>query len=134
MIMGAVLAMARNVPAKLKVFFERKFIVTVDIAGNDQLFKWVTEWLAAQPTFMRTQLLTATVGNDDNRPYTSGELAKRKRMNNNERYPVVLSPAPGIHFFRYKGKFILVYRERKESGEASHWFYKDLKDTLLKLP
>lgn len=60
MLAGAVMALARNVPARLFSLVKRQVIVSVDVLSGDPLFDWLTVWLDAQPYSRRTRLLTAT--------------------------------------------------------------------------
>ena len=49
MIVGAVAALLRKVPAQLWQFVERRLSITVEIPDRDPAFRWLQLWLTAQP-------------------------------------------------------------------------------------
>jgi hypothetical protein len=49
MVVGALAALMRNVPAQLWVFLQRRLSVTLEVPDRDPAFRWLQVWLAARP-------------------------------------------------------------------------------------
>lgn len=112
MILGAVMAIARNIPLNIWRFFKSRMITSVEITDTDQSFGWVRQWLAEQPAMSRVRNLSAatswgrsaSIGPPSHQSHFTQDAAEIK-----------LSPAPGIYFMRYEGRPMCVELEREES-------------------
>lgn len=105
-VVGYVLAVARSVPARVCGFVRRHLVTMVEVSHEDALFRWACAWLDAQGVGRRTTLLTASTHYGEV-PLAVGEAGQ-------ERPRVVFSPAPGSHLFWWKGRLVLLTRERQE--------------------
>lgn len=108
MLTGGVMALCRKVPLQLWRFLLLRFTIVVDVSNDDPLFAWISLWLAEHPYSQKARSLTATSERDD-----YGRIAT---SNNSDEMPqVLLTPAPGNHFLRYKRRWVWLSRERKEA-------------------
>ena len=122
-ILTALLAYMRNVPTILWVFLQRRFIYTIDITDHDPAFYWIQQWLSAQDyTRKKAHLLTISTQTKpwdgkmmENHPILKGDGEKAKAP----QIEVMFNPAPGLHLFRFKGRLLLLERNRREV-ENSH--------------
>lgn len=103
MAVGAVLTWARNLPRVIGAFFMRRFSVTVDVVSPDPAFRWMTVWLDQQPYSKRARALSAT--------------AKRGPDESPDR--ILLTPAPGDHWFLYHWRPVWLSRRRDKEPVAS---------------
>lgn len=112
MTMGAILHQCRAVPARIWRWIKCRFVIEVDIPDRDQAFVWLDKWLALHPYGQkRARLLTVRTERPDtqrpdDRPTVHGQQPK-----------IILSPAPGYHYFFYRGRFVILERERKDGGK-----------------
>lgn len=128
MVTGSVFALARKVPDQFGKWVQRRCTVDVEILNSDPLFDYVTFWLNSQPYSRRARKLTATTSShiasedtDDNTPApTNSEAAKLSQ--------ILLSPAPGKHFFTYKHRLLCLTRIRDPAAQGTG----DSRSKLLK--
>jgi len=109
--LGLILAYLRNTPKYIYRFISRRLIIRLDILDRDDAFNWVLKWLAQQSYNNSCRLLSVKTTNlreidEDNQP-----------VNPHAKKQIILSPAPGLHFFWYKYRPILLYRHRQEGGD-----------------
>ncbi len=95
MIIGGLSVYLRTVPEKLWYWFVRHTSMMIPVADDDAAFVWVKEWFLEQEFLKRIRYL---------------DLDTTMR---NER--ISLIPAPGLHWFRYKGRPFQVWFTRNES-------------------
>lgn len=93
---AAIIAYCRSMPGKLWTLVQRQFMVTVDIQSTDELFSWLAQWLDAQPYSKNTRRISAKAAWVGDSPV------------------ILFTPAPGNHWFFYKGRLLWFERERKE--------------------
>jgi len=93
---GSLLALLRNIPAKLSRWVKLRLTYEVEIINSDPLFGYVVSWLDRQEYTKRARSIIATF-------LLRGDTH------------LMLSPAPGNHFFMYNGKPIWLYRKRDDS-------------------
>lgn len=105
MVMGAVLASLRTVPGYVYGWAKRKLIIELDIPDTDECFKWISVWLAEHSYCkQKARLLT---------------VSSRKRKSRRQAQPAIeLTPAPGTHWFFYKGRLVILERTRDKSAGA----------------
>jgi len=98
--MGGIIAGLRSYPARIYNWSVQRLFMEFEITIKDRAFEWVEEWLAAQP-YTRNRARWLTV--------------RTERKGRNDRPHIILSPAPGVHWLFWKGYFLIVNRDRKET-------------------
>lgn len=114
MVVGAIMALARSVPARFVGFLKRRLTVTLDIPSGSRVFDALVEWLDQQPYSRRSKWLTVA----------DGKLVGT----------ALFTPAPGHHVLWLHGRPVWLNRERKEvSTPGSEWarFRETLTVTML---
>lgn len=102
MVLGAAAAYARDVPRKFFRWLRRRLFLDFEVQMHDRSFAWVNEWLAAQSyTQNWSRWLTITT--------------RQRGREHNYEPQVIISPAPGTHWMLWKGYFLSVSRDRKDS-------------------
>jgi chaperone BCS1 len=104
MLTGAFLAACRQVPVNLWKWIQRRLWVSVEILDEEPMFEWFRLWLYQHPYTKRARALTVSMRGSD-----EGEM---------DGVRVVFSPAPGQHWFLYKGRpvWITRHRENQQGG------------------
>ncbi|CAF3981433.1 unnamed protein product [Rotaria sp. Silwood1] len=99
---GTVLAVLRRSSQYGLIFFRRQFMITLEVPNNDISYTWLLKWISHQlrDSSRHLSARTTLIKNDD--------PASRIQAS----YTFV--PSVGIHYFRYKGKFIKVERTREQ--------------------
>jgi chaperone BCS1 len=110
---GIAIAALRRIPSHIYTFTKRRLITQVDIPDRDESFKWMVHWLSKHPYHTRCRLWTVMTRR--HKQYASEPDAKDKH----DRTKIVLSPAPGAHFFFYRGRFVILQRDRKDTAGGS---------------
>lgn len=100
--MGILFASLRSIPGKIFRIIRWFSYVTIDIPDKDEAFRWVDKWLSSH-AYSKKRARSLTVYTRRNRHRESSKLPE-----------ILLSPAPGVHYFFYKRRFVTLYRERKE--------------------
>lgn len=116
MVMGSILALMKSTPKRIGEWLKRRLTVEVEVLNSDPLFDYVTLWLDKQPYSKRSRRLTAVSASriqseDDDAPPMYGASHEEKKS-----IKVLLTPAPGVHVFRYGGNLIWLERNRDKSG------------------
>jgi mitochondrial chaperone BCS1 len=113
MVLGFILAYFRNLPAKLWDFFERFFLLKIEILDEDEAYMWMQVWLAEKlkdtlsiSVISRRNSLTPG-GEDD------GDQFKDKKPK------IYFVPAVGTYFFWYKRRFVTLYRDRRDNATSN---------------
>ena len=101
MIVGGVGVFLRSLPGRLWDWIESQTTMMVTVKDDDAAFKWVKEWFVEQPFLARVRRV------DLDTTLRGAQLA--------------MIPAPGRHWFWYKGRPIWVwfYRSEETKGWAS---------------
>ena len=105
-LLGGLLAYFRNVPAKIGDLLQRLLITKINVYDDDEAFNWVRLWLSHRLKDTRSMSVFArkeVVGYDE---------PDKKDVK------VYYTPAPGFYLFRFRGKWVLITRDRKESNAA----------------
>lgn len=111
MLLGALGALGRRIPAKVWTLLKRQFIVSFEVMSSDPTFHWLNIWLDEQPFSKRVRDVTVSV-----RKNLWGDTINEAGPEGGPK--VIMTPAPGTHWFWYRNRFVLLTRERKEaSGE-----------------
>ena len=112
----------RKVPATLWGFAIRRVTISVEIPDRDPAFRWVQGWVAEQRYARRARSLSLTttwtdpdpdptIESDPDYSFASGRISEARFL---------LSPAPGTHMMTYRGRLLILQRERRDlqSGGA----------------
>jgi hypothetical protein len=97
---GAALAVMREFPRLLCAWLCERFVVSVTLTNEDELYDWFRYWLARHPYSKRARSVWASLrwvgGGDDD----------------DERPHVLLSPSTGVHFMLYRRRPMWLSRSR----------------------
>lgn len=116
---GAALAVLRQGALRGLFLLQRRYLTTVEITSRDPAYQWTTQWLAHQALSSgnhftvtanvrsRPRALTGTASIDGSGSGTKAGFSSSQWN---------LSPAPGIHFLRWRGAWIRVQRERERGA------------------
>jgi chaperone BCS1 len=110
MCLGAVAAYFRAAPGKIGRWLRSLFVMELEVTDRDPAFIWIAQWLAAQPYSqkrVRRLSITTVVKRDHDGPSSV----------NDPKPPVILTPAPGHHYFRYRGRWLTFHRDREKSDD-----------------
>lgn len=109
MVAGAIAAYFRAFPGRCLGWLKSRFIMQIEISDRDPAFIWMAEWLAIQPYSRKwARRLTVTTVTSSDGPRKVGEAPPKPR--------VILTPAPGSHYFRFRGRWLSLNRERDNKG------------------
>jgi mitochondrial chaperone BCS1 len=108
MIAGGVLAYFRNIPSQIWHWVRGRFLIEVDILDRESAFDWLDQWLAQHRyTKNRARYLSIRT--------RALEYKERQADPTGDHRPRILfTPAPGRHMFLYKGRLVILNRERPE--------------------
>lgn len=113
MISGSIVALCRRTPGQIGQWTRNRFTRTVEILNDDPLYDYVSFWLNAQPYTKKARVLTATtatrVGKVQDGPSSSRDENKPKPPE------IIFTPAPGTHFFLYRGRPLRIIRTREKT-------------------
>ncbi len=112
---GLGFAYLRNIPHQVFNWLRRRFVLRVDILDRDEAFSWMVAWLAQHPYKKRCRLLSVKTSNSK---FFSGEQTVTPEGDKDQK-KVILSPAPGAHFFFYKRRLVILRRSRQEGGDLA---------------
>lgn len=110
----------------LSVLAFRFLMATAQIRSRDELYDHLMAWIAEQDFANSTKYFVAGMAfgslqqenensDDDDEPKSDTSSWEMMR-----RAPLQFTPAPGIHFFRYRGKMVLLRRAMEEGKE--YWW------------
>jgi mitochondrial chaperone BCS1 len=117
MVVAALMALLRNLPATLWRLAVHWSTISVEIPDRDPAFRWVQSWIVEQEHARRARSLSLTTTWADPEPdptvetnpeyasYASGKVSAAR---------FVLSPAPGTHVMRYRGRWLILRRARRD--------------------
>lgn len=83
---------------------KRKFIVTIDIQSNNDVFRWLSIWLARHEYSKKTRLLTV---------HTDQSASDNTMRDKDAKPSLYFSPAPGNHLIWYRGRPVWIHRDRE---------------------
>lgn len=115
MVMGAFVAYCRMLPGKIYHWCKQRLFYEFEIPSKDEAFWWFDEWLANQRyTKKRARWLSVRTTNREreNGPDDSSVASLK----------VILSPAPGWHWMFWRGRLLIVHRERKDDDGKDSGF------------
>ncbi len=123
MISGAIFHYCKQLPHRAYRRVKGWLITEIEVPDRDQAFDWLVAWLSQHPYGKRARLLTVstvtpTSDDDDNdgvHPVTVGGGP----VSNNRRPEIVFSPAPGVHYFFYQRRLVILERQRTEKDHPN---------------
>ncbi len=117
MAVGALMALLRNLPTTLWGLLVHWFTISVEIPDRDPAFRWVQSWIVEQEHAKRARSLSLTTTWADPDPDPTIETNPEYACSTSGRVSAarfVLSPAPGTHIMKYRGRLLLVRRARRD--------------------
>lgn len=99
-LMGAMAVYCKQIPGTIWKVLKRRFLVECDIQQQSKMFHALVGWLSEQPYGKVVKRFSVTLINHET---AEGYTSKLK-----------LSPAPGNHWVRYKGRIIRIRRNREK--------------------
>lgn len=117
MAVGALMALLRNLPTTLWGVVVHWFTISVEIPDRDPAFRWVQGWIVEQKQARRARSLSLTTTWADPDPDPTIETNPEYAYSTSGRVSAarfVLSPAPGTHIMKYRGRLLLVRRARRD--------------------
>ena len=113
MVGGALLAYFREIPARLWAWLKQQMIIEIDILDRDSAFDWIELWLA-QHVYAREKARSLTV---KTRPI---DFHQREIQPGADTRPQILfTPAPGSHWLIYRGRLVVLHRERPKLNQSA---------------
>ncbi|MBC7852738.1 MAG: AAA family ATPase [Pirellulaceae bacterium] len=113
MIGGALLAYFRALPGQAWEWLKGLWVIEIDILDREAAFHWVDCWLA-QHTYARDKARWLTV--------KTQEVLYEERQAEpaaDHRPRILFTPAPGRHFLFYRGRLVILHRERPKMNQAA---------------
>ncbi len=119
MIGGALVHYCRALPYQIYRRLKSWIITEIEVPDHDQAFDWIVTWLAQHPYGRRARLLTVSTvappdDDEDDGPAVVRAGCHGAPVSNSRRPEIVFSPAPGTHYFFYRGRLIVLERQRSE--------------------
>ncbi len=111
MILGGAAMYLRTLPGKIYDFFERFFIVKIEILDEDEAYSWMQVWLSEK---LKDTLSISVITKRTN--IISPDPEESNFTNKPQIYFI---PAVGTYFFWYKRRFVTLHRDRKENATSS---------------
>lgn len=109
--MAAAVTLSKSIPGHLYRLLKKQVVMSVQINSKDPSFNWLKAWLDGQPySKTNNRLILSTKG--------VGAVLTFSDRNSDKQMPTLLmTPAPGFHFFRYQGKILWIHVERERIKE-----------------
>lgn len=108
-ISAAVLAYLRNLPTQIWAFIKRRTVLEVEILERDPAYGWMVRYIHENKFCKRSRKLSAVTGFE-----REGTVAYASNDDEEPEPQIFLIPAPGLHFFFYKKKPIILNMVRHE--------------------
>lgn len=106
MVVGAGMALLRQLPVDIYHWLKRKVTVSVTIFENEPIFEWAKIWLDSLPYAHETHSSIVSLLQDDS---DGGE----------DMMEPIFTPNYGNHFFKHNGRFIWMERNKGETGDKN---------------
>jgi mitochondrial chaperone BCS1 len=107
MVTGAVMGLLRNLPKTIYQWIKGRWTVSVTIVDSDPLFEWVKIWLDTLPYSRRARKINCSLYRDAEEALSTESRA-------------LFTPAYGNHFFRHRGKFIWLERNKPDKEQTTN--------------
>jgi chaperone BCS1 len=124
-VLAGVFHYLRAIPGKGWRWVKSQFIIEVEVLDRDEAFNWINKWLAKHPYgAKRARMLTVKterVSDDEDQNRSTPSTADDRQGPPQ----IMFSPSIGEHWFFYKGRLVILERNRKDDeakgmGVASH--------------
>jgi mitochondrial chaperone BCS1 len=116
---GILFASLRRVPAEMWAWCKRRVVIEIDLPDRDEAFKWLDLWLTKHKYQKRCRLLTISTSRNRRLDYPVRDAACRSNDDDVRARPeIYLSPAPGTHYFFYRGRFVILRRDRVDGNDT----------------
>jgi chaperone BCS1 len=113
-VLGILAAYFRTIPSIINQWVQARIIIELDIPDRDDSFEWLDYWLSQQKYQKKCRLLTISTGKKKKRRHDQS-VTPQEPTASTDKPDICLSPAPGLHYFFYKRRLIILRRERKDS-------------------
>lgn len=117
MVSGAIFHYCKQVPHRAYRRVKGWLITEIEVPDRDQAFDWLVSWLSEHPYGKRARLLTVstvTPTSNNNDDCVGPTVAGGGPASNTRRPEIIFSPAPGVHYFFYHGRLVVLERQRTE--------------------
>ncbi|KAG0641995.1 BCS1 N terminal-domain-containing protein [Tuber brumale] len=117
----------------LAFFLITSFMSTVQIRSRDELYDHMMAWVAEQEFSARTRYFVATMAFGSLFAEGAGRAEEEEEESEepdapswerNRRAPLQFTPAPGLHYFKYKGSFVMLERIVEDNDKT--WFPQEI--------
>jgi chaperone BCS1 len=112
MVGGALLACFRDLPGRIWLWLRHCWIIEIDILDRDPAFEWIDKWLA-QHSYARDRARSLTV-----KTMAVDYCERQADPTMDSRPHILFSPAPGEHIFFYRGRLVILNRQRPKLDTA----------------
>ena len=112
MVGGALLAYCREVPARAWAWCKQKMIIEIDVLDRDPAFEWIEQWLA-QHTYAKERARSLTV-----KTMPVDYKQRESQPGADTRPRILFTPAPGSHWLFYRGRLVILHRERPKLNHS----------------
>jgi hypothetical protein len=114
--LGGLLAYFRHLPWRIWNFLERFFFLKIEVLDDDEAYHWMRVWLAERMSgTLSISVCTRRKKKDDEDEDEDDRPADNRPQ-------VYFVPSPGTYFFLYRGRPVMLTRDRDEqptAGEGS---------------
>jgi mitochondrial chaperone BCS1 len=114
MVVGGALYYLKRLPATLYDFFERFFIVKMEVLDEDEAYSWMQVWLADR----LHKTLSVSVVTRRGKPHDPDAEDDPPADPHANQPTVYFVPAVGTYFFWYKRRFVALNRDRQENATS----------------
>jgi chaperone BCS1 len=121
-LIGAGMWALRSLPMRLWHLLVRQYTIVAEVTNADDAYDWVVSWLAAHPyarTARNLALSTAGAGGCVDAP-TPPTVHRGMSLGNRQGPTIVISPGMGMHLLWYRGRPVLLRRNRGDGPSQQH--------------
>lgn len=115
MILGSIGGLVWRAIPPIKRALKKRYLISIDIRDNE-VFRWIGEWLEYQNYGERCQLL-AVGSYDGHDGRTHKPLTLEGDNEQSLEDTIVFAPGQGSHYFKYKGRWVWLQRVKEEIGK-----------------
>jgi len=112
-ILSFLAAWARRLPSEAWRLARGRYILTVEIADRDPAFYMIIKWMAKERATQRTRNISVTTA------WPNRGAPPVSDCDPDHKPSFLFSPAPGLHWFRFRGRLFIVHRRRRDLDNAS---------------
>lgn len=112
-----------------------RLLTSIEVPDSDPAFDWLCHWLAdAQAERCRGEFTLGSrllEAGDDPDCVGRPPAAAKSPSSHRRRWWSVLSPAPGVHYLRVRGRMVVIYRERREKEWSNKGYVESLRLLMM---